>query len=247
MVFSWEPWCVPSALKPGLDKDGEQSHNTFTITNLLVPRQEGTTDTCMTTHEEEQFAYQDERDLMTLGWVCPVLPIDLSEFKADKERADTYAPDTDLLHEQPRPAHARVISGHARRSDRRGLRPQTRAWLRHLSVRSRNPLPLECELNLKIFNPRRLTDPPGLETIVTCELPGLFHPQCAFYSSSSPWSVTYSLSCKSGSTHLHRAPPSASLPSAISAYDDPSQDTDHGHVQLRADAKFESVDLRRRK
>lgn len=46
-----------------------QSHNTFSITHLVVPKQSGTTDTCTTTHEEEQFAFQDARDLMTLGWI----------------------------------------------------------------------------------------------------------------------------------------------------------------------------------
>lgn len=48
-----------------------QSHNTFTITHLLIPKQEGTPDTCMTTDEEELFAFQDQRELMTLGWVRP--------------------------------------------------------------------------------------------------------------------------------------------------------------------------------
>ncbi|KAL8291604.1 hypothetical protein RQP46_001862 [Phenoliferia psychrophenolica] len=114
---------------------GTLSHNTFTITNLLVPKQDGTPDTCTTTHEEEQFAYQDERELMTLGWIhthptqtCFMSSLDLH----------THASYQVMLAE----AIAIVCAP------------------RH------NP-------GYGIF---RLTDPPGLETIVTCQLPGLFHP-----------------------------------------------------------------------
>ncbi|GAA5910189.1 hypothetical protein JCM6882_001767 [Rhodosporidiobolus microsporus] len=48
---------------------GRLSHNTLTITHLLVPKQTGTGDTCETTHEEEQFAFQDRHGLLTLGWI----------------------------------------------------------------------------------------------------------------------------------------------------------------------------------
>lgn len=36
---------------------------------MLVPKQTGTSETCTTTHEEEQLAFQEDNDLMTLGWI----------------------------------------------------------------------------------------------------------------------------------------------------------------------------------
>lgn len=48
---------------------GSLSHNSFTISHLVIPKQTGTTDTCTTTHEEEQFEFQDSRGLLTLGWI----------------------------------------------------------------------------------------------------------------------------------------------------------------------------------
>ncbi|KAK4048287.1 hypothetical protein OIV83_004808 [Microbotryomycetes sp. JL201] len=114
---------------------GSLSHNTFTVSHLLVPKQKGTPDTCTTTHEEEQFAFQDERDLMTLGWIhthptqsCFMSSLDLH----------THASYQVMLAE----AIAIVCS------------------------------PLH-EPSVGIF---RMTDPPGLETIVRCDVQGLFHP-----------------------------------------------------------------------
>ncbi|KAM0753063.1 Mov34-domain-containing protein [Meredithblackwellia eburnea MCA 4105] len=114
---------------------GTLSHNTFTITNLLIPKQEGTPDTCTTTHEEEQFAYQDELDLMTLGWIhthptqsCFMSSLDLH----------THASYQVML------AEAIAI----------------------VCAPKHDP-------SYGIF---RLTDPPGLETIVKCSRPGMFHP-----------------------------------------------------------------------
>lgn len=43
--------------------------NEFVITHLLIPKQEGTVDTCHTTDEVEQFMFQDEHDLLTVGWI----------------------------------------------------------------------------------------------------------------------------------------------------------------------------------
>ncbi len=43
--------------------------NEFVISHLLIPKQEGTVDTCNTTHEEEQFEFQDKHDLLTVGWI----------------------------------------------------------------------------------------------------------------------------------------------------------------------------------
>ncbi|GAA5843272.1 hypothetical protein JCM9279_002044 [Rhodotorula babjevae] len=45
-------------------KDGK-----FVVSHLLVPKQEGTSDTCTATNDEETFAFQEQRGLMTLGWI----------------------------------------------------------------------------------------------------------------------------------------------------------------------------------
>ncbi|BGP26926.1 hypothetical protein JCM10295v2_005888 [Rhodotorula toruloides] len=47
----------------------QTAHDAFTVTHLLVPEQEGTSDTCTTMREEEVFEYQDRRGLLTLGWI----------------------------------------------------------------------------------------------------------------------------------------------------------------------------------
>jgi STAM-binding protein len=39
------------------------------VTDLLLPRQTGTSDTCSATHEEDIFAYQNDHNLLTLGWI----------------------------------------------------------------------------------------------------------------------------------------------------------------------------------
>ncbi|KAJ2078862.1 hypothetical protein H4R24_004178 [Coemansia sp. RSA 988] len=39
------------------------------MTTLIIPKQRATSDTCTTEHEEELFAEQMDRDLITLGWI----------------------------------------------------------------------------------------------------------------------------------------------------------------------------------
>lgn len=41
----------------------------FYVTTMIVPKQEGTRDTCVTKNEEELFEYQMSKDLLTLGWI----------------------------------------------------------------------------------------------------------------------------------------------------------------------------------
>ncbi|XP_056017813.1 STAM-binding protein-like [Ostrea edulis] len=48
---------------------GKLVHNSFHITHVLIPKQSGTTDTCVAEDEEDLFLYQDPRDLITLGWI----------------------------------------------------------------------------------------------------------------------------------------------------------------------------------
>lgn len=48
---------------------GRLSHSRFTLTHLIVPKQEGTRDTCSMVGEEEVLAVQDQEKLLTLGWI----------------------------------------------------------------------------------------------------------------------------------------------------------------------------------
>lgn len=48
---------------------GELARNHFVITTLIIPKQQGTPDSCVMLNEEELFAYQDEKDLITIGWI----------------------------------------------------------------------------------------------------------------------------------------------------------------------------------
>ncbi|KAJ8318632.1 hypothetical protein KUTeg_003723 [Tegillarca granosa] len=49
--------------------DDGYSRNAFSITHVLVPKQTGTSDSCVAEDEEKIFDYQDPRDLITLGWI----------------------------------------------------------------------------------------------------------------------------------------------------------------------------------
>jgi len=48
---------------------GTLSKDVFRVTTMIVPKQEGTTDTVVTKNEEELFEYQMANDLLTLGWI----------------------------------------------------------------------------------------------------------------------------------------------------------------------------------
>jgi len=48
---------------------GRLSHDTFTLTTLIVPKQTSTSDTVAMLNEEEIFDVQDSRELLTLGWI----------------------------------------------------------------------------------------------------------------------------------------------------------------------------------
>ncbi|MBN3296909.1 STBPA protein, partial [Amia calva] len=49
--------------------DGDFTHNAFTVTHVVVPKQSGGPDYCDTENEEELFLVQDQYDLITLGWI----------------------------------------------------------------------------------------------------------------------------------------------------------------------------------
>ncbi|XP_037952533.1 STAM-binding protein [Teleopsis dalmanni] len=48
---------------------GHLQQNRFYITHVIVPKQQGTADSCNTMHEEEIFDVQDQKNLITLGWI----------------------------------------------------------------------------------------------------------------------------------------------------------------------------------
>lgn len=48
---------------------GKLAANKFSISNVIVPKQNGTSDSCTTMNEEELFDYQDQFNLITLGWI----------------------------------------------------------------------------------------------------------------------------------------------------------------------------------
>lgn len=48
---------------------GKLRQNIFTISHVLIPKQKGTSDSCQMFNEEDICIFQDERDLMTLGWI----------------------------------------------------------------------------------------------------------------------------------------------------------------------------------
>ncbi|XP_050669951.1 STAM-binding protein-like A [Leptidea sinapis] len=48
---------------------GVLAQNQFKISHVIVPKQVGTPDSCTTSNEEEIFHYQDQHNLITLGWI----------------------------------------------------------------------------------------------------------------------------------------------------------------------------------
>ncbi|XP_067858628.1 AMSH-like protease [Heptranchias perlo] len=48
---------------------GKLTHDEFTITHVIIPKQSGGPDYCDTENEEELFTIQDQHDLITLGWI----------------------------------------------------------------------------------------------------------------------------------------------------------------------------------
>ncbi|EAT42056.1 AAEL006370-PA [Aedes aegypti] len=48
---------------------GRLAQNKLLITHVIVPKQRGTSDSCTTMNEEDIFNYQDQHNLITLGWI----------------------------------------------------------------------------------------------------------------------------------------------------------------------------------
>ncbi|GAA5853807.1 hypothetical protein JCM8547_007457 [Rhodosporidiobolus lusitaniae] len=113
---------------------GSLSHNTLTITHLLVPKQLGSPDTCEMTNEEEIFSVQDSRGLLSLGWI------------------HTHPSQSCFMSSRDLHTHAGY-----------------QAMLAEAVAVVCSP---RFEPSVGVF---RLTDPPGLGTIVHCNEQGTFH------------------------------------------------------------------------
>ncbi|CAN0436489.1 unnamed protein product [Lampetra fluviatilis] len=48
---------------------GRMVQGVFTVTHVILPKQKGSSDSCLTENEEELFEIQDRYDLLTLGWI----------------------------------------------------------------------------------------------------------------------------------------------------------------------------------
>ncbi|XP_030758199.1 STAM-binding protein-like A [Sitophilus oryzae] len=48
---------------------GKLEKNQLIITHMIIPKQTGTSDSCTTKNEEELFDYQDQHNLITIGWI----------------------------------------------------------------------------------------------------------------------------------------------------------------------------------
>lgn len=48
---------------------GSLAKNRLLITHIIIPKQQGTSDSCTTMNEEEIFDIQDQKNLITLGWI----------------------------------------------------------------------------------------------------------------------------------------------------------------------------------
>ncbi|KAG7190245.1 hypothetical protein KM043_006364 [Ampulex compressa] len=48
---------------------GRLERNKLLVTHLLIPEQTGSPDSCLTRNEEDIFDYQDQHNLITLGWI----------------------------------------------------------------------------------------------------------------------------------------------------------------------------------
>ncbi|XP_063704255.1 STAM-binding protein-like A isoform X2 [Culicoides brevitarsis] len=48
---------------------GKLASNKFTISHVILPKQVGSSETCVTENEEEIFSFQDKYNLITLGWI----------------------------------------------------------------------------------------------------------------------------------------------------------------------------------
>jgi STAM-binding protein len=127
--------------------------NAFFISKLVIPEQESTSDTCDTVNEGALFDYCDSENLMTLGWI------------------HTHPTQTCFMSSRDLHTHG-------------GYQVQLAESIAIVCAPRRDPsyrLPAllsvaAANVSLLRWGVFRLTDPPGLKTILNCRQTGLFHP-----------------------------------------------------------------------
>lgn len=132
---------------------------------------------CTTTHEEEQFAFQDERDLMTLGWVrrSSLPPASCSQLTSRRTQIHTHPTQSCFMSSLDLHTHAsyQVMLAEAIAIVCAPTSEPSFGIFRYVAL----PLIDLIRRTARLTVSRRLTDPPGLEAIVKCDIKGLFHPQ----------------------------------------------------------------------
>ena len=108
--------------------------NALFISKLVIPDQEGTSDTCETVNESELFDYVDGEDLMVLGWI------------------HTHPTQTCFMSSRDLHTHGGY------------------------QVMMPESIAIVCAPSKGDWGVFRLTDPPGMKSILNCTQTGLFHP-----------------------------------------------------------------------
>jgi STAM-binding protein len=152
---------------------GKDRKSRFVVTTLLIPKQHSTSDTCTMDHEELVMNFTEERSLITLGWVrilfsCWVLRGGFILFLPDP-----YASDPVVLHVLRRPPHPLWFPENVAGIVCRCLCTNFNTKVSGLIVPLFGLLTILLLYSFGIF---RLTDPPGLQTILDCTQKEAFHP-----------------------------------------------------------------------
>lgn len=129
--------------------------NALFISRLVIPDQKSTSDTCETTDEAALFDYCDSEDLMMLGWIhthpsqtCFMSSRDLHTHSGYQ----VMMPEAIAIVCAPSKSPSYVVN-----------RVTEGVFILIISISSR-------------WGVFRLTDPPGLKSILNCTQTGLFHP-----------------------------------------------------------------------
>jgi STAM-binding protein len=124
--------------------------NALFISRLVIPEQESTSDTCETVNESALFDYCDAEDLMVLGWI------------------HTHPTQTCFMSSRDLHTHC-------------GYQVMMPESIAIVCAPSKMPSYVPenvcaASANLNRWGVFRLTDPPGMQSVLKCQQTGLFHP-----------------------------------------------------------------------
>jgi STAM-binding protein len=129
--------------------------NALFISRLVIPEQESTSDTCETVNESALFDFCDSEDLMVLGWIhthpsqtCFMSSRDLH---------------THCGYQVMMPESIAIVCAPSK--DPSYVAPNI--------ISSCDQANRSCNYSWGVF---RLTDPPGMKSVLNCQQTGLFHP-----------------------------------------------------------------------